>query len=310
MSYKDYYASLGVSRTASAEEIQKAFRALARKHHPDVNKGDAGAEERFKQINEAYDVLKDPDKRRLYDKYGTAWKAVSEGRQPAGAEDVKFDFSQFGGMGGMGGAGFDPNDLGSIFEQFFVGQQRGAGGRARRAAPRRGPDIESAIELGVAEAFEGGSKELAIRDPNTGELRHVTLKIPKGIRTGQRIRLKEQGTPGPQGNGDLFLDVKVVSDAAYKIDGDDLTTSARVPAWDGALGTTTTVKTLDGEVRLKVPPGSSSGRRFRIRGKGYPKDGAERGDLYVNLELTVPESLTDRQRELFEALAGRVPPEG
>lgn len=312
MSYKDYYEALGVARAASQEELQKAYKKLARKYHPDVNK-EAGAEDRFKSINEAYDVLKDPEKRRLYDKYGAAWKAISEGRQPPpGTDQVPFDFQGFGfdgfGGGGAGPGGIDPNDLSSIFEQFFGGQVEGMpgarGARRRARGPRRGGDRESVLEIGASDAFQGGSRDLAIRDPDTGQTARLTVRIPGGVRTGQRIRLAGKGGAGAAGGppGDLFLEVKVVPDARFRLEGDDVYTTLPITPWEAALGTTASLATLDGEVRIKVPAGSSSGRNIRLRGKGYPTKDGGRGDLYATVQIVVPESLSDRERELFEQL--------
>lgn len=305
MSYKDYYDALGVSRSASQDEVAKAYKQLARKFHPDVNK-EAGAEDRFKAINEAYEVLKDPQKRGLYDKYGPAWKAISEGRQPPpGTENVRFDFGDLGGMGGFGAQGIDPNDLGSIFEQFFGGQVEGMrGGRRRARGPRRGEDRESVLEIGVAEAFAGGARDLAIRDPETGGTSRVTVKIPGGVRSGQRIRLAGKGGQGALGGppGDLFLEMRIVSDERFRLEGDDLYVPLPVTPWEAALGATVPLATLDGEVRLKIPAGSSSGRNIRLREKGYPRKDGGRGDLYATVQIAVPESLTPRERELFEEL--------
>lgn len=308
MSYKDYYELLGVQRGASADEMQKAFRTLARKWHPDRNK-EPKAEERFKEINEAYEVLKDDKKRALYDQYGPAWKAISEGRQPPpGAENARFDFGDFGAQG------IDPNDLQSIFEQMFAGGGqmggmggipgmggRGFGGRAQRQT--KGRDLESTIEIGIGEAFRGGSREIGISDAQTGEVNRITFKIPAGVRDGQRIRLAGKGHPGARGPGDLYLTVKLAADEHFRFEGSDLVTPLVVSPWEAALGTVAALTTLDGEVKLKVPAGTSSGRRIRLRGKGYPGEGGARGDLFAALEIAVPESLSDRERELFEELA-------
>lgn len=300
MSYKDYYEVLGVQRGASAEEMQKAFRSLARKWHPDRNK-EPKAEDRFKEINEAYEVLKDDKKRGLYDQYGPAWKAISEGRQPPpGAENARSDF------GGMGGQGIDPNDLQSIFEQMFAGGAGGMGGRGfgrAQARQTKGRDLESSIEVGIEEAFRGGAREIGLSDPQTGEITRITFKVPAGVRDGQRIRLAGKGHPGARGPGDLYLTVKLAPDARFRFEGGDLITALPVTPWEAALGTVAPLTTLDGEVKLKIPAGTSSGRRIRLRGKGYPREDGERGDLYAALEIVVPETLSDRERELFEELA-------
>jgi curved DNA-binding protein len=317
VSYKDYYEVLGVSRGASKDDVQGAFRKLARKFHPDVSK-EPRAEDRFKEINEAYEVLKDDDKRRLYDKYGPAWKAISEGRQPPpGTDDVRFDF------GGMGGQGFDAGDLGSIFEQFFAQQQAGQGfrggnfggpgvggipgagfgGRARRG-PARGKDVEATLELRIDEAWKGGPRELGVRD-DSGNVQKLTVKIPAGVRDGQKIRLKEKGQRGPMGGpaGDLLLEVKLHPDERFRFENEELHTTVSVAPWEAALGASVEVPTLEGEVRLKIPAGSSSGRQIRLRGKGYPRADGERGDLFAIVQIRVPAELTEREKELFEELA-------
>ncbi len=309
MSYKDYYEVLGVARTASKDEVQSAYRKLARKYHPDVSK-EPKAEDRFKEVNEAYEVLKDEKKRALYDKYGSTWKAVSEGRAPPpDMGDVRFDF------GGAGGGAFDPRDLGSIFEQFFA--QRGAGGaggfdfgaagfgggRRKARGPMRGEDVEAALELGISDAYAGGSRELGLTDAS-GNVQHLTVKVPAKVRAGQKIRLKEKGHAGRFGGpaGDLLLEIKLASDERFRIEGDALLTTVPITPWEAALGASVEVPTLDGVVRLKVPAGSSSGRRIRLREKGYPRSSSERGDLYAVLEIRVPSPLGERERELFEEL--------
>lgn len=315
MSYKDYYEILGIERGATQEAIQKAFRAIARKNHPDVNK-DPKAEERFKAANEAHEVLHDPEKRRLYDQYGSAWKAISEGRQPPpGSERVRFDF----GQQGAGFQGVDPNDLGSIFEQFFSGGMAGGmgggmpgmggipgmGGRgSRRPRARAGADAMAKLELGVAEAFAGGMREIGLT-AGDGTTSRVSLKVPPGVRPGQKIRLSGKGGEGSLGGpaGDLYLEVDIVSDERFSLDGDDVILGLSVAPWEAALGATIAVATLDGEVRLKVPPGSSTGRRIRLKERGYPKAGGARGDLFVEVRIAVPSELTDEERRLFEELA-------
>lgn len=312
VSYKDYYEILGVERGASQDAIQKAFRSIARKNHPDVNK-DPKAEDIFKQANEAHEVLHDPEKRRLYDQYGPAWKAISEGRQPPpGTERVRHDF---GGMpGGFGGV--DPNDLGSIFEQFFSGGMAGGmpgmggipgmggmGGRPRRPRPRAGADAEGKLELGVAEAFKGGSRDLSITGSD-GTTR-VSLKVPAGVRQGQKIRLPGKGGEGALGgpSGDLYLTVDIVPDERFTLEDDDVIADLAVSPWEAALGATVSVTTLDGDIRLKVPAGSSAGRRIRLKDRGYPKADGTRSDLYVEIRIVIPTELTDEEKKLFEELA-------
>ena len=313
MSYKDLYSVLGVERSASQEDIQRAYKKLARKYHPDISK-EANAEEHFKEIGQAYDVLRDEKKRQLYDQYGEHWKAVSEGRAPpAGAENVRFDF---------GDLGIDPNqmnDLGSIFEQIFGGGLGGMGGvggkggfggfrsaRGRRAAPRAaGMDHEAEVEIDLREAMRGGERELGLTDPVSGETRRLKVKIPAGVRDGQRVRLGGQGGPGIGGGpaGDLYLRVRIAPDPDFRVEGDDLYTTLPLAPWEAALGATVVVRTVEGSGRVKVPPGSSAGRRIRLREQGLTKRGGGRGDLYAELRIEVPEKLTDEERELMEKLA-------
>lgn len=317
MSYKDYYDILGVKRDATEGEIQKAFRKVARKFHPDVNKDDPKAEERFKEANEAHEVLKDEKKRKLYDQYGSAWKAISEGRQPPpGSERFRNDF---GGQG-FGGQGVDPNDLSSLFEQFFAGQQAGNpfggqgnpfgggmgggfGGRARRG-PQRGGDAESVIHLGIEDGFTGGARELGITTEGQGTAK-VNLKIPAGVRDGQKIRLPGRGGPGAMGGpaGDLFLEVKLVADERFAFEGNDVVTVLKITPPEAVLGVKAEVQTLDGNVQLKVPAGSSTGRKIRLKERGYPQASGPRSDLYVAIEIVVPSEPSEEERKLYEELA-------
>jgi len=326
VSYSDYYSVLGVSRDASQEEIQKAYRKLAREFHPDLNK-DEDAEDRFKEIGQAYDVLKDEKKRALYDRYGETWKAVSEGRAPPpGADErsVRFDF---------GNAGFDPSglgDLGSIFEELLGSRRRGDGfpgagpggfpgggfgGVPGGAGFRRGPtasaapggrDATATLTLDLEEAFRGGERELALSRPG-GEAERIKVKVPGGVRSGQRIRLAGKGSPALGGRpaGDLYLEVAIRPHDRFRFedDGESLVASLPVAPWEAALGATVPFATLDGEVRLKVPAGTSSGRRIRLRERGYPKKGGGRGDLFAEVQIRVPEELSDQERELFGSLA-------
>lgn len=308
MAYKDYYQVLEIPRTASEEDVRQAYRRLARKYHPDVSK-EKDAEQRFKDLNEAHDVLKDPKKRALYDQYGEHWKAAAEGRVPGpGAERAREDFR-------AQGFDFDPSDFqgqdfGSIFEQFFGGQFRGGVGRGRRGGvryaeewPDVGADREATIELPVDDAFRGGERGISLVDPESGEQRSYNVRIPAGVRSGQRIRLAGQGGRGSDGAGDLYLRVQLRPSPRFRLDGDDVYTPLPVAPWEAALGATVSVPTLDGSVRLKVPAGSSSGRKIRLKGKGYPDGSGGRGDLYVELRVDVPASLSAEERALLERWA-------
>ena len=307
MAYKDYYQVLEVPRTASEDDVKQAYRRLARKYHPDVSK-EKDAEQRFKDLNEAHDVLKDPKKRALYDQYGEAWKAVAEGHPPPGqgAERAREDFR-------AQGFDFDPSemgDLGSIFEQFFGGRARGAAGRGRASGfqysepwPDTGGDREATIELTIEDAFKGGERSLSLVDPQSGEQRTYNVRIPAAVRPGQRIRLAGQGARGSAGAGDLYLRIQLRPSERFRFDGEDILTILPVTPWEAALGATVTLPTLDGRVRIKVPAGSSSGRRIRLKNKGYPTADGERADLYAELRIEVPPSITPAEKDLLERWA-------
>ncbi len=310
MEYKDYYATLGVKKEASQDDIQKAYRKLARKFHPDVNK-DPQAEVKFKEIGEAYEVLKDPDKRKRYDQFGSNWNRMGggQGGPPPGWEGAHFDFGNFQGAGG--GAGFS-----DFFEMLFGGG--GPGGRRRGGAagfggpgdgfgniPQAGSDSEATITLSVEEAVRGGSREIAISDPNTGQRKTLTIKIPEGVRSGQRIRLSGQGSTGFGGGpaGDLFLKIEIAPDTRYRVEGSDILTTVPVHPPVAALGGEADVETPTGTLRVKIPAGSSSGRKIRLRGRGLSQSGGGKGDLLAEIRIVIPENLTDRERELYQELA-------
>ncbi|HSS52206.1 MAG TPA: DnaJ C-terminal domain-containing protein [Thermoanaerobaculia bacterium] len=319
MDYKDYYATLSVKKDASQEDIQKAYKKLARKFHPDVNK-DPEAEVKFKEIGEAYEVLKDPDKRQKYDQYGSAWNRA---RQSGGSgvppgwnvhygDGGGFDFGDFGGMGG--GERFS-----SFFDMLFGGG--GPGGARRGAAaggpggfgnfgnpggPQGGGNSEATLPLSVEEAVRGGEKEISITDPATGQHRTLSVKIPAGVRSGQKIRLAGQGSLGLGGaSGDLLLKVEIRSDSRFRVDGADIHTTVPVTPWEAALGGEAEIETPTGPVRVKIPAGSSSGRKIRLRGRGLSlyQQGGGKGDLLAEIRLMVPDQLSPRERELFEQLA-------
>jgi curved DNA-binding protein len=318
LEYKDYYSTLGVKKEASQDDIQKAYRKLARKFHPDVNK-DPQAEVKFKEIGEAYEVLKDPDKRKRYDQFGSNWNRMGggQGGPPPGWEGVHFgqgrggfDFGDFQGAGG-GGAGFS-----DFFEMLFGGG--GPGGRRRGGAAgfggpgagfgggsQAGGDSEATITLSVEEAVRGGSREIAISDPNTGQRKTLTIKIPEGVRSGQRIRLAGQGSTGFGGGpaGDLFLKIEIAPDPRYRVEGSDILTTVPVHPPLAALGGEADVETPTGTLRVKIPAGSSSGRKIRLRGRGLSQSGGGKGDLLAEIRIVIPENLTDRERELYRQLA-------
>ena len=312
MDYKDYYSILGVAKDAETGEIQKAFRKLARKYHPDVNSSPE-AEAKFKEINEAHEVLKDPEKRAKYDQFGSAWKqAQHTGAPPPGYEDIFTVFTsgggeRSGGFGGFGGEGFS-----SFFDMLF-GSGFGGGGATRAtwstggpgSVHTRGADHEASLSLGLAEAARGGEREITLTDPMTGQARTLRVKIPKGIRPGQKIRLSGQGGMGSDGStrGDLYLKVDLMPDPRFRLEGNDLHSTLSVTPWEAALGGQARVPTLDGSVTVKIPAGSSSGRKIRLRGKGYPSAKDKAGDLLAEVRILVPDKLSDKERKLFEELA-------
>ena len=328
MDYKDYYSTLGVKKDASQEDVQKAYRKLARKFHPDVNKNPE-AEVKFKEIGEAYEVLKDPDKRQKYDQFGSSWNRARQGGggAPPGWENIHFDFGNGGGggfdfgdfAGGGGGAGNER--FSSFFEMLFGG---GGPGGGRRGAAAGGPagfggfggqgfppqsqaggNAEATLPITVEEAVQGGTKEIALADPATGQRRTLSVKIPPGVRSGQRIRLAGQGSPGFGGGeaGDLLLKVEIQPDPRFKVEGADVHTTVPVAPWEAALGGEAEVETPTGPVRVKIPAGSSSGRKIRLRGRGLSQQGGGKGDLLAEIRIVVPDPLSPRERELFEELA-------
>jgi curved DNA-binding protein len=308
MAYKDYYQVLGIPRTASEDDVKQAYRKLARKYHPDVSK-EPGADQRFKDVNEANDVLKDAKKRALYDQYGDAWKAAAEGHAPPpGADRAAQDF-------GAQGFEFDPRDLGdlgSVFESFFRGQNA-RGGRASQSGfggswppeswPDVGADREATIQLSVEDAFRGGERSISLLDGASGEQRTYKVRFPPGVRAGQRIRLAGQGGRAADGAGDLYLRVQLEPSERFRLEGEAVHTVLPITPWEAALGATVTLRTLDGSVRIKVPAGSSSGRKIRLEGKGYPGANGARGDLYAELRIEVPAELGAGERELLERWA-------
>lgn len=325
--FQDYYATLGVSREASQEEITKAYRKLARKFHPDVSK-EPGAEEKFKEISEAYEVLKDPEKRKRYDTLGSQWHAGQEFTPPPGW-NVHFDFGG-GPSGGFQGADFESAfgdsgfsdffDLlfgrmgfggGSGFEGFAGGPRAAGGRRARsRAAPRQGASMESEIEVSLEEAMRGATRSIRLeaQEPSGAavESRNYDVKIPPGVKDGSVIRLGGQGGAGSGGgaSGDLLLRVRFAPHPLFHAEGYDLVATLALAPWEAALGAKVPLATLDGSsVTLTIPPGTQSGQKLRLRDRGLPKGGGKRGDLFAQVKIVVPKSMSDEERELFEKLS-------
>ncbi len=306
MEYKDYYTILGVERNASEKEIKRAYRQLARKCHPDVNPGDPKAEERFKEINEAYEVLSDPERRRKYDELGANYQQW----QHMGGRPGDFDWSQW--MGGASGGGRvhveygDLSDLfggGGGFSDFFQSVFGGAGPAAAGAQARatRGRDLEQPVQVTLEEAFGGTTRLLR------GDSRTLEVKIPAGVRTGSRVRIPGEGSPGRGGaaRGDLYLIVEVLPHPRFKLEGDDLRVQAAVDIYTAVLGGEIPVPTPKGQVMLKIPAETQGGQVFRLRGQGMPRLGAAgtRGDLLAEIRIEVPQRLSEREKELYRQLA-------
>ncbi len=328
MDFKDYYATLGVSKTASEKEIKQAFRKLARKHHPDVNPGDKSAESKFKDINEAYEVLGDPEKRKKYDELGANWRAYEQ----AGAGGPGFDPSQFGGWnvhfggggGQPGGGGFrtmtedemremfgDANPFSDFFQTFFggAGSSPEGGRRERRtrgrSAGRPGRDVEHELELGLEDAFHGTTRRLTLM--HNGHSRQVDVRIPPGVGDGSRVRVAGEGEAGTGGMhaGDLYLRIHLAKHPQFEVKGKDLYVHVPVPLTTAVLGGEADVKTLGGKsLRLKVPPTTQNGQVFRLKGHGMPSVGkaSEHGDLYATVNVQLPKELSAEQRRHFEEL--------
>ena len=311
--YKDYYKTLGVAKTATTEEIKKAFRKLARQYHPDVN-AKPGAEKRFKEINEAHEVLVDPDKRKRYDQVGPdfARYAGNGGGRPGGFDWVYTGQPGRGGLGGDEGAfsdffrtlfGDEGGMTGTFSTEDLFGRTAGRRGRAR-AVP--GQDIQYDLDLGLPEAYKGLEQQIDVKDQH-GKARRLTVKIPAGVRDGQRIRLAGQGGPGANGApaGDVYLRIRVKPHPLYARDGDDLRMELPVSLHEALLGAEVTVPTLKGRVSLRIPPETQNGRTIRLAGQGIPRSGGGAGDLYVTVKLVLPTKLTDEDRDCVRKIGER-----
>src|SRR4051812_45883538 len=290
---RDYYEVLGVPRGADEEEIRRAYRQLARQYHPDINK-EPGADQRFKEVSEAYEVLRDPEKRARYDRLGANWRGAPQGPPPRGGggfEDVRVDFD-------------DGDDVSELFEGLFGRRGRPRAGRSRGGGfdgySARGADQEATIELSLEEAVAGGRRSISL-----GDGREYEVEIPRGVRDGQTIRVPGAGAPGFRGGppGDLLLRVRLRPHPRFRIRGRDLHVDLPVAPWEAALGASVELETLQGRARVNVPAGSSCGRRLRLRGEGMPSDGGAPGDLYASVKIVVPKRLKRQERELFERLA-------
>jgi DnaJ-class molecular chaperone len=328
MDFKDYYSTLGVAKTATAKEMKQAYRKLARKHHPDVNPGDKSAESKFKEINEAYEVLGDPEKRKKYDELGSNWKMYEQAQRAGGGAPgggSPFDTGDWAGNVGGGQSGgyrtmtademrdlFGNDDpFSDFFKTFFSGggaepeTGRRAGGRGR-SQRRQGRDVEQTIDLSLEDAYQGATRRLAIK--HDGHARTVDVRIPPGVGEGSRVRVAGEGEHGSGGAsaGDLYLRVHVTPDSRFERKGHDLHVKVRVPVTTAVLGGQAEVPNLAGKpVRLKIPPTTQSGQVFRLKGHGMPIVGkpGEHGDLYATVEAELPRDLSPEERQHYEALA-------
>jgi DnaJ-class molecular chaperone len=322
MAKRDYYQILGVSRNASEKEIKQAYRRLARKLHPDLNPGDKLAEARFKEINAAYEVLSNPEKRKKYDQFGDQWEYAEQFAKGGGQQRVRWDF-------GQGGAGYeygDLSDFGDIFSSLFG--DAGMGSRVKRG-PQRGQDIESPIEVSLEEAYHGSTRVIEVQGQEpctacggTGRVgnrlctmcggagakvipRRLEVKIPAGVKDGSRIRIAGEGVSGRAGGskGDLYLIVKVIPHTVFERKGDDLYTEVSVPLVTAILGGEIILPSLNGSLSLKIPAETQNGRVFRLAGKGMPRLGdANYGNLFAKAKVILPTNLTEEERKLFEKL--------
>lgn len=309
MKYRDYYEVLGVDKKASHDEIKKAYRRLAKKYHPDAHPGDKAAEEKFKEANEAYEVLGNEEKRKKYDQFGREGDFRNgmdfDPSQYGFGNNVRYefrqgnagDFSDFFNMFFGGGSPFDSFNDGGIF-----GHKPGRRGNASRSRQMKGRDSEALLEITPAEGFSGAEKRISLRTP-AGE-RTISLRIPSGIRPGEKIKLAGQGEPGINGgaNGDLYLNVEFVRDSGFELNGLNLESQIFLYPWEAALGSEIPFNTLDGRISVKIPAGIQSGSKIRVAGRGYRDRSGMRGDLYLKVVLVNPEKLNRAQLDLYEKL--------
>jgi DnaJ-class molecular chaperone len=324
--FKDYYEVLGVKRGATDEQIRQAYRKLARKYHPDVNPNDKVAEDKFKELNEANEVLSDPEKRKRYDQLGANWKNGAEFTPPPGWGRVNVQFDDLGSV--FGGGGFS-----DFFESLFGGGKTSGQTEQRRRGTSsrggRGQDAEAEMEISLEDAHGGGRHRITLQGSRpcsacggkgtasggvvcpvcrgAGQVlspRTIEVNIPPAAREGSVVKIGKHGQPGPAGPGDLFVKLKIKPHSFFTVAGDDITAEVPVSASEAVLGATIEVPTIDGKAEVKIPPGSQGGQRLRLRGQGLNKRGGGRGDQYVRLKVVVPTHPTDREKELYKELSG------
>lgn len=312
MEFKDYYKILGVSKDATDDQIKKEYRKLARKYHPDVSK-DAEAEKRFKEIGEAYEVLKDPDKRKLYDQYGADWKTGKQ--QEEYQKQYQQQYKQSRGPGFGGGAAYDfsgrfgdSGEYSDFFEMLFGGGRR-EGRSSRQSFKQKGEDIDASITIPLSDAFHGTTRRInfnlqSVSPDGRAEQKHVNLnvKIPKGVKNGQKIRLKGQGAQGFNGGekGDMYIKIEFEKHSYIKVDGADIYMDLPVSPWEAALGNTITIPSPGGNIRLKLPAGSAQGNKLRLKGKGIPTKSP--GDLYVLINIKLPPADTEKAKKIYNEM--------
>ncbi|HST23148.1 MAG TPA: J domain-containing protein [Blastocatellia bacterium] len=322
--FKDYYEILGVKRDATEDQIRQAFRKLARKHHPDVNPGDKSAEERFKEINEANEVLSDSEKRKRYDQLGANWQNGAEFTPPPGWSGVNVNYEDLGSV--FGGGGFS-----DFFESLFGGSRSAGQPDPRRRSSRsraKGQDAEAEMEISLEDAHRGGRHRITLQSVRVcptcngsgtaggnvcptcrgaGQVlspKNIDVNIPPGAREGSVIKLSKQGQPGQNGGepGDLFIKLRIKLHSRFTVSGDDITTEVPITASEAVLGSSIEVPTIDSKAEMKIPAGSQGGQRLRLKGQGLNKRGGGRGDLYIRLKIVVPTNPTEREKQLYKEL--------
>ena len=292
MEFKDYYQILGVDKNASEDEIKKAYRKLARKLHPDLNPNDKEAHKKFQEVNEANEVLSDPEKRKKYDKYGKDWQHAEQFEQAGRSQQHRGGFNEsFSGD-------FDQGDFSDFFKSMFGGM---GGGKTRRESKFRGEDYHAQLQLNLADVFKTHQQVLTVNGKN------IRITIPAGVEDGQRIKIKGHGAAGINGgpSGDLYIGFHIINNTKFKRDGKDLYGNADIDLYTAVLGGEITTDTFDGKVKLKIQPGTQNGTKIRLKGKGFPvyKKESEFGDLIITLNVKIPTHLTEKQKELFEQLS-------
>jgi len=308
MNYKDYYKTLGISKKATAAQIKKEYRKLARKYHPDVSKA-SDAEQKFKELGEAYEVLKDPEKRKLYDQYGADWKTGKEREQYQ--KQQQYQDAGFGSGGGgfdFGGGFENAGQYSDFFESLFGGGRQG-GRSSRQNVQQKGEDINASIVIPLEDAFQGASRKITFETPSISpdgqrinKKVSLNVKIPKGIKNGQKIRLAGQGSDGYNGGaaGDMYIKIEFEKHRTFRVEGADVYINLPLAPWEAALGAQVNVPTPAGNIKLKIPEGSAQGKKLRLKGKGIPAKQA--GDLYVVVNIVLPPASDEKARKVYEEM--------